>query len=107
MGAVEEITAAIERLAPGDGARVRPWLTGSPRSAAWPAWSRPGPAGTAPSARSATGSSRRTTDEGGIEGMPEPRVMALIPARGGSKGLPRKNVLPVAGKPLIAYSIIQ
>jgi CMP-N-acetylneuraminic acid synthetase len=39
--------------------------------------------------------------------MPESRVMALIPARGGSKGLPRKNVLPVAGKPLIAHSILQ
>lgn len=32
-------------------------------------------------------------------------VLALIPARGGSKGLPRKNVLPLAGKPLIVYSI--
>jgi CMP-N,N'-diacetyllegionaminic acid synthase len=32
-------------------------------------------------------------------------ILALIPARGGSKALPRKNVLPVAGKPLIAYSI--
>lgn len=32
-------------------------------------------------------------------------VLALIPARGGSKGLPRKNVLPLAGRPLIAYSI--
>jgi N-acylneuraminate cytidylyltransferase len=32
-------------------------------------------------------------------------VLALIPARGGSKGLPRKNVLPLLGKPLIAYSI--
>lgn len=31
--------------------------------------------------------------------------MALIPARGGSKSVPRKNLLPVAGKPLIAYSI--
>jgi CMP-N-acetylneuraminic acid synthetase len=39
--------------------------------------------------------------------MPEPLVLALIPARGGSKGLPRKNVLPLAGKPLIAYSILQ
>lgn len=35
------------------------------------------------------------------------RVLALIPARGGSKGIPRKNLLPVAGKPLIAYSILQ
>lgn len=37
--------------------------------------------------------------------MAEPMVLAIIPARGGSKGLPRKNVRPVAGKPLIAYSI--
>jgi N-acylneuraminate cytidylyltransferase len=34
-------------------------------------------------------------------------VLALIPARGGSKGIPRKNVMCVAGKPLIAYSIQQ
>ncbi len=33
------------------------------------------------------------------------RVLAIIPARGGSKGIPRKNVLPLAGKPLIAHSI--
>lgn len=32
-------------------------------------------------------------------------VLALIPARGGSKGIPRKNVIDIAGKPLIAYSI--
>ena len=32
-------------------------------------------------------------------------VLALITARGGSKGLERKNVLPVAGKPLIAWTI--
>lgn len=32
-------------------------------------------------------------------------VLALIPARGGSKGIPRKNVLPFGGFPLIAYSI--
>jgi len=32
-------------------------------------------------------------------------VVCLIPARGGSKGLPRKNIRPLAGKPLIAYSI--
>ena len=35
----------------------------------------------------------------------QPKVLAVIPARGGSKGLPRKNVLPLAGKPLLAYSI--
>jgi CMP-N,N'-diacetyllegionaminic acid synthase len=30
---------------------------------------------------------------------------ALIPARGGSKGIPRKNILPFCGKPLIQWSI--
>lgn len=34
-------------------------------------------------------------------------VLALIPARGGSKGIPRKNVRVIAGQPLIAYSIQQ
>lgn len=34
-----------------------------------------------------------------------PEVLALIPARGGSKGIPRKNLLRIAGRPLIAYSI--
>ncbi|TDB63512.1 acylneuraminate cytidylyltransferase family protein [Arundinibacter roseus] len=32
-------------------------------------------------------------------------MLAIIPARGGSKGLPDKNILPLAGHPLIAYSI--
>lgn len=35
----------------------------------------------------------------------EPRVLGVIPARGGSKRLPRKNVLPIAGLPLIAHTI--
>jgi len=33
------------------------------------------------------------------------RVLALIPARGGSKRLPGKNIKPLGGKPLIAWSI--
>jgi YrbI family 3-deoxy-D-manno-octulosonate 8-phosphate phosphatase len=33
------------------------------------------------------------------------RTIALIPARGGSKGIPRKNIRQFAGYPLIAYSI--
>lgn len=32
-------------------------------------------------------------------------VLAIIPARGGSKGIPRKNIVDLCGKPLIAYSI--
>lgn len=32
-------------------------------------------------------------------------LLALIPARGGSKGLPRKNIRNLLGKPLIAWSI--
>jgi CMP-N-acetylneuraminic acid synthetase len=32
------------------------------------------------------------------------RVLAVIPARGGSKGIPKKNIAPVAGKPLISYT---
>jgi CMP-N-acetylneuraminic acid synthetase/spore coat polysaccharide biosynthesis predicted glycosyltransferase SpsG len=32
-------------------------------------------------------------------------VVAIIPARGGSKGIPRKNLRPLAGNPLIYYSI--
>ncbi len=34
-----------------------------------------------------------------------PRVLALIPARGGSKSIPRKNVKPLAGHPLLAWSV--
>ncbi len=33
------------------------------------------------------------------------RILGLIPARGGSQRIPRKNVLPMAGKPLIAWTI--
>src|SRR4051794_11613043 len=33
------------------------------------------------------------------------RVLALIPARGGSKGVPRKNVRRIGGKPMIAWTI--
>ncbi len=34
-------------------------------------------------------------------------ILAIIPARGGSKGIPRKNVLPLAGKPLLAYTVTE
>jgi hypothetical protein len=32
-------------------------------------------------------------------------MLAIVPARGGSKGLPGKNIRPLAGKPLIAHTI--
>lgn len=34
-------------------------------------------------------------------------VLAVIPARGGSKGIHKKNITPIAGKPLIAWTIIE
>ncbi|MCB0704437.1 MAG: acylneuraminate cytidylyltransferase family protein [Saprospiraceae bacterium] len=33
------------------------------------------------------------------------KILAVIPARGGSKGVPQKNIKSLAGKPLIAYTI--
>lgn len=33
------------------------------------------------------------------------RIVAVIPARGGSKGIPRKNMRDLVGKPLIAYTV--
>ncbi len=35
----------------------------------------------------------------------EKDILAIIPARGGSKSVPRKNVLPINGKPLLAWTI--
>lgn len=32
------------------------------------------------------------------------RIVGLVPARGGSKGVPRKNIKPLAGRPLLAYT---
>ena len=36
--------------------------------------------------------------------LQDKRVLVVIPARGGSKGIPHKNITPVAGKPLIRYT---
>ncbi len=38
--------------------------------------------------------------------MNTPSFLAIIPARGGSKRLPGKNIRPLAGRPLLAYSIL-
>ena len=33
------------------------------------------------------------------------RILGLIPARGGSKGIPRKNLFPIMGKPLLEFTV--
>ena len=33
------------------------------------------------------------------------KIIAIIPARGGSKGIPNKNIIDLCGRPLIQYSI--
>lgn len=35
------------------------------------------------------------------------RILGVVPARGGSKGVPRKNIRPLNGRPLLAYTIDQ
>ncbi|ULH30116.1 acylneuraminate cytidylyltransferase family protein [Leptospira weilii] len=37
--------------------------------------------------------------------MTDQKILGLIPARGGSKGIPRKNIKLIAGKPLIVWTI--
>ncbi len=34
-------------------------------------------------------------------------ILCVIPVRGGSKGIPRKNLQPIAGKPLLAWTVEQ
>ena len=33
------------------------------------------------------------------------KILTIIPARGGSKGVPKKNIKQLAGKPLIYYTV--
>jgi CMP-N,N'-diacetyllegionaminic acid synthase len=42
-----------------------------------------------------------------MTGNSRPEILAIIPARGGSKSIPRKNIRVLGGKPLLAYSIEQ
>src|ERR1700743_422854 len=36
-----------------------------------------------------------------------PRTLAVIAARGGSKGIPQKNLIDLCGKPLVAWTVLQ
>ena len=40
-----------------------------------------------------------------ITARQQPKILGIIPARGGSKGLPGKNIRLLGGKPLIAWTI--
>lgn len=46
-----------------------------------------------------------TENQGYLNKIDRNKVVALIPARGGSKGVPQKNIQKIKGYPLIAYSI--
>lgn len=47
------------------------------------------------------------SDDSAAIGVTRAHILSLIPARGGSKGIPRKNLAMLAGKPLIAHTIEQ
>jgi CMP-N-acetylneuraminic acid synthetase len=40
-----------------------------------------------------------------MSALAQPQVIGLITARGGSKGIPRKNIMPIAGRPLLWWTI--
>lgn len=48
---------------------------------------------------------RKRVELGGKSMYRGKRILAIIPARGGSKGIPKKNIVKIEGKPLIAYTI--
>src|SRR5438132_6292712 len=55
--------------------------------------------------RSRTRSSPRCAARSDADAAETTMRLAVIPARGGSKRIPRKNIKPFAGKPMIVYAI--
>ena len=55
--------------------------------------------------RVVAGRCRRRPDRRAV--VTDSRILCLVPARGGSKGIPRKNLREVAGKPLIVWTLEQ
>ncbi len=39
--------------------------------------------------------------------MDDKRILGIIPARGGSHTIPRKNSTPILNRPLISYTIVE
>lgn len=50
-------------------------------------------------------SATTTAEAATILRVPGPQPVAVIPARGGSKRIPHKNVRPLGGRPLLAYTV--